>query len=156
MPVSKTALRWITVIVVFLAIVAFAALFGAAIAQVWTAAAGKPPQYSQPYLYVATALAALVGGIFAVAFGVKTPDPKTNLSTQQLNVHTLASAPGQPPMVSIAVGTLYLIVYLALGIAALVSWVIHPSEISDLVKNLGSTFLGLALPIVRAFFDTGS
>ena len=42
-----------------------------AIVQVWQADPNKPPQYSEPYLYVATGLAALVGGIFAVAFGVK-------------------------------------------------------------------------------------
>jgi len=151
MQASSGVVLAIKVIIVFLAVAAFAVLFGIAIAQVWSAQAGKPPQYSQSYLYVATGLAALIGGIFAAAFGLKTQDPKTpNMPAQQLNFRTLASVSGTAGVI---LGAVYLVVYLVVGIGALVTWVIHPNEISDLVKNLGTTFLGLALPIVAAYFQ---
>jgi hypothetical protein len=147
-------LQWIRVGLVFLAVTAFAALFAAAITQVWQASNGKPPQYTEPYLYVATGLAALVGGIFAVAFGVK--QATTDSKSQSLvghNLRALGSLPNVPPNAATVLGGIYAFAYVALGIAAMTTWVLHPNEISDLVKNLGTTFLGLATPIVAAFFQ---
>jgi hypothetical protein len=144
--------QWIRVGLVFLAIAAFAVLFTMAIVQVWQATPGKPPQYSDPYLYVATGLAALVGGIFAVAFGVK----KTSGGPSTTNFTTLGSLPSGPVSAAAILGGIYALVYVAVGVAALATWVLKPDEVSDLVKNLGTTFLGLALPIVAAFFQPPS
>jgi hypothetical protein len=139
---------------VFLTIVGFAVLFATAVTQVWQAAPGKPPQYSEPYLYVATGLAALVGGIFAVAFGIK--QVQAGQPPQSMvghNFSTLGSIPNVPPTATTILGGIYALAYVALGVAALTTWVLHPNEVSDLVKNLGTTFLGLALPIVGAFLQ---
>ena len=156
MPGSDPIVQWIRVGLVFLAIVGFALLFGAAIVAVWGAGSGKPPQYSEPYLYVATGLAALVGGIFAVAFGLKKQMGATSRSGFSGNFSSLGAVPNVPPEVASVLGGVYAVVYVAVGIAAVATWVIHPNEISDLVKNLGTTFLGLALPIIAAFFQPAS
>jgi hypothetical protein len=134
------------------AIVAFAIMFGVGIADVWDAADGVPPTQSDAFLYVATAIAALVGGIVAVGFGVELPDNNANanrLTVSTTGLGTLAIPANAPRAV---IGSIYAIVYLILGAAALITWVTQPEETSALVKNLGTTFLGLAVPIVAAFF----
>jgi hypothetical protein len=187
MTISDPLIQWIRVALVFLALGAFAVLFADAILLVWTAPSGKPPQYNDPYLYVATGLAALVGGIFAVAFGAKTSraavapagsgaatagnpapaapsmptvttsgTPRTMSALAGSNFGNLGSVPALTDSMQTILGAVYSLVYVLVGIAALATWVIHPNEISDLVKNLGTTFLGLALPIVTAFFRSSS
>jgi len=37
------------------------------------------------------------------------------------------------------------------GIAALVTWIFRTAVTPDIVKNLATTFLGLAVPIVATF-----
>lgn len=160
MTISDPLIQWIRVGLVFLALMAFAVLFGAAITQVWTAHHGRPPEYGDPYLYVATGLAALVGGIFAVAFGAKssTSTPPTTMAPAIVgsNLSNLGSVPALTESTQTILGAVYALVYVLVGVAALTTWVFHPNEISDLVKNLGTTFLGLALPIVAAFFRSPS
>ncbi len=51
-------------------------------------------------------------------------------------------------------GAVYVIVYVALGLASIATLLAHPHELSDLVKNLATTLLGLALPIAGASFST--
>ncbi len=154
MPVTDPILQWTRVGLVFLTIVGFAVLFAMAVTQVWQAAPGKPPQYSEPYLYVATGLAALVGGIFAVAFGVKQQQAgQPSQSMVGHNLSNLGSLPSVAPTPATVLGAVYAFAYVAIGIAALTTWVLHPNEVSDLVKNLATTFLGLALPIVGAFLQ---
>ena len=160
MTISDPLIQWIRVGLVFLALVAFAVLFGAAISQVWTAHHGRPPLYADPYLYVATGLAALVGGIFAVAFGAKssssTPSGTVMPTMVGTNLGNLGSVPALTESMQTILGAVYALVYVLVGVGALTTWVFHPNEISDLVKNLGTTFLGLALPIVAAFFRSPS
>jgi hypothetical protein len=144
--------QWTRVGLVFLAIAAFTVLFAMAILQVWQAPSGKPPEYGEPYLYVATGLAALVGGIFAVAFGVK----KASGGLGGPNFTTLGSLPNVPEAAAAILGGVYALAYVAVGVAALATWVLRPDETSDLLKNLATTFLGLALPIVSAFFQPPS
>jgi hypothetical protein len=69
----------LTLFMVVAAILAFAGMFGLGFYQTWNSPPDTTPKYSEPFLYVAIALAALVGGIVAVGFGQK---PPTNLSAQ--------------------------------------------------------------------------
>ena len=52
-------------------------------------------------------------------------------------------------------GSVYAMVYFIWGIAAVVTWIFFTAVTPDLVKNLATTFLGLALPIVTAFMRGG-
>jgi hypothetical protein len=70
-------IRPISALLSILALAAFAWLYGGAIKHTLEARTEKPPQFYQPtpnVVYVATALAGLVGGFVASAFGQKLPD----------------------------------------------------------------------------------
>lgn len=149
--IPQPVIQLLSAALAFIAIVAFAIMFGAGITQVWTASAGSPARYDQVFLYVATGIGTFVGGVVAVAFGVK-PQP----SNQPMVIRKLTTL-GSVPFVSSSLrpflGGLYAVVYFAFGVVALATVLIHPGESSDLVKNLAFTFFGLALPIAAAFFN---
>jgi len=153
--IPDIVLRALAALLAVVAGVGFAFMFGDAISDVWAATDGQPPRQTESYLYVATTVAALVGGIVAVGFGV--PGPANGdgggrnalLATNVTGVGSLVLAGLGPAAV---IGSLYAIVYILWGLAALVTWMMMPDQTSDLVKNLATTFLGLALPIVSGFF----
>ena len=133
-----TALKIITVVIAFVMISFFAGLFGWGILQTWRAKGGNPPSYSDAFVYVATALAALIGGIVAVAFGQS--ETKDLVITDWVTVLTV----------------IYAITYIVLGVLSLATWVLRTQVTPSLLKNLATTFLGLAIPIVATFFRNNS
>jgi hypothetical protein len=154
----------IRALVAFLAlgsIIAFAVIFGVGIGDVVSAKNGTPPNPNDAFLYVATALATLVGGIVAVGFGVPMPTPQKdesgpgrpagNPSLVSQSIDGLGSLAVPLTAVRQVIGALYAIVYMSFGVAAGVVWLANSEETSDLVKNLATTFLGLVIPIVAAY-----
>jgi hypothetical protein len=146
-------IQWLSAGLAFAAIVAFALLFSVGIVQVWIATSGSPPHYDQPFLDLATGIGTFVGGVVAVAFGIK-PTSQPNQSMLRRNLASLGAVPFVPTDLRPFLGGLYAVVYVALGIAAVATWIVHPNESSDLVKNFAVTFVGLALPIIGAYFRT--
>ena len=146
-------IEWLSAVMAAAAIVAFAVIFTLGVIQVWSAPSGMPPRYEEPFLGFATAIGAFVGGIVAVAFGVK-PAPQPNQTILVQNLSSLGGVPNVRDEIRPVLGAIYAIVYVALGLAAVVTLLAHPHELSDLIKNLATTFLGLALPIAGAFFST--
>lgn len=130
------------------AILGFAVMFVIDIYRIWSAPAGQTPVDNQAFLYVATALAALIGGFVAVSFGVKPPSSGSLITR---NVQSLGRLLLVGPVELI--GSAYLVIYLALAVAAIVTWVGRPSETTALVKNLALTFVGLLIPIVSAYLQ---
>jgi hypothetical protein len=135
--------------IALVAIVAFAWMFGYGMYKVWNKIASPD---NEPYLYVATSLATLVGGIVAVGFGQPPPKPSGSLPKDSFaGLGKLAL--GQKDLNWAAIlGGIYAVVYVVFGIAAIATWVIEPNSITPLIKNQATTFLGMALPIVAAFF----
>jgi hypothetical protein len=135
-------------------ILAFAGMFGRGIYKVWTKST-KPD--SDAFVYVATALAALVGGIVAVGFGQKPPPSGVNFAAQTSLVALGALV---SPLTALnwaeILGAAYATVYVLFGLAAIVTWTMGPNSVPTppLVKNLATTFLGMAIPIISAFFST--
>jgi len=89
-----------------------------------------------------------------VAFGQKPPGhvPDLLASNAQALGAFLISAHRDSATV---LGGAYAIVYVLFGIAAIVTWVAGPATPTPpLIKNLATTFLGMALPIIAAFFHT--
>jgi hypothetical protein len=74
-PLPHSVVAFLKGFVVFAALVAFASMFGVGIYKTWTTASDHPPVFNEPFLYIATILAALIGGIVAVGFGQKPPVP---------------------------------------------------------------------------------
>lgn len=150
--VPRPVIEWLSAAIAAAAIVAFAVMFGIGVIQVWSAPTGTPPHYDEPFLGFATAIGAFVGGVVAVAFGIK-PPPQPNQTILVRNLGSLGGMPLAQNEVRPILGAIYAIVYVAVGLLAVVTLAAHPHELSDLVKNLATTFLGLALPIAGAFFS---
>jgi hypothetical protein len=154
----EASARVLTAIVVLLVLIGFAVLFGIAITQVWLS--NSMPTYNPGFLYVATGAATLVGGVMAVAFNVRPP------GSSSVRAPDGQPGPGGPAPLSVVLrvvhavadqmpgilATIYVAMYLAVGVAAIVTWVGRPDVTSDLVKNLATTFIGLVLPITGSFF----
>jgi len=139
----------VSITIVILTGLAFAAIFVWAIVQTWASAPGMTPKTSDSFSYVSTALAALVGGIVAVGFGLKQP-PTNPPSAGRL----ARSLDGLSRLgVSQVLLILYVLLYFACGFGALVTWVLRTPETPELVKNLAVTFLGMLIAIVGAFFS---
>jgi H+/Cl- antiporter ClcA len=115
----------------------FAALFVYPIYGAWHE---HPPVYNEPVSYVASTMAVLVGGIVAAAFGVQLPQ-------------RISRARGTTVKSAVAVLTvIYVIVYVLFGVAALITWTVNTNTTPTFVKNLGTSFLALLIPIVGTFF----
>jgi hypothetical protein len=142
----------LTVLIAIAVILAFLVMFGWGIYKVWVK---KSTQDSEAFVYVATALAALVGGIVAVGFNQPLTTPATGFFSSHFG------ALGSFLMLQshwnwkAALGGTYAIVYVLLGITAVVTWVAGPTNpMPPLIKNLATTFLGLVVPIISSFFTT--
>jgi hypothetical protein len=151
------------VVISLSALAGFVALFGSAIWETWRA--DQKPQHSENYLYLATALAGLVGGIVATGFGQRPPElpPASPGSVDNVsragviffdNIVDLGYfvTAGMQLARPEILGSIYAGLYILLGLASIVTWVKKQSVASDLVRNLASVTIGLFLPIVSSFF----
>lgn len=116
------------------------------IVQTIDAPAGNPPEYGNAFTFVASAVTAFVGGIFAAIFGVEVPTRER-----------LARAGGLLVPLGIdwevALAFLYVLTYMVVGFAAVVVWVANEAEAPTLLVSLASTAVGLSLAIGRGFFE---
>jgi hypothetical protein len=163
------------------ALVAFVWLSLDALKDVIDADSGVVPSYNDWALYWLTALAALVGGVTAVAFGQSppplpappepnpnpdavpgpppSPEPASTLTFTSLssaNLSALARSVSFGKISVAIVGMLYILLYLGFGVAACFVWGANFDEVSQPVKNLALTFAGMALPIAQGFFSIPS
>lgn len=145
MPTPLIPSKVLSVIVAILALVAVLA-YGVvgviSIVDVFRATSG-PPVPGEPVTYVFTALSGLVGGIVAAAFGVSPPSRKldglANVSTGGLQAVQW-------------IGLAYVLIYLIVGVGAIVAWMMCGDLTSDLVKNLAVVTIGMVIPIVAGYF----
>ncbi len=72
----------------------------------------------------------------AVAFGVDPPKPERHLAT--IKDWILGA---------------YVVVYLVVGLVAIMTRVVHDTCAPDLVKNVASAVLGMSIPIVVMYFQ---
>lgn len=85
-----------------------------------------------------------MGGIVATAFGVSAPSQKVATLS---NVSTAGASERQ------WIEGAYVLVYFLVGVAAVVTWVVNSDVASVVVKNLASTFVGMAIPVVAGYFS---
>lgn len=146
----------LTVVIVVMTLIGFAWMLGTSIFLVWHApSGGPPPEQGEAFTYVATGIAALVGGIATVGFGVK---PGSSSSGQ--GVYSFLTSLGSviAPSGSIKTQTilagLYGGMYVVFGMLAIFTWISRPRATVTVVKNLATTFFGMALTIVTTFFSS--
>jgi hypothetical protein len=94
-------------------------------------------EVTDPRTYVATAVAALVGGVAAVYLGVQAKE----------EAEAIASAWTWADGIRLA----YVVIYALFGAAAIVAWVRNRDGTPLSVKNLAVTFIGLMMPAVGGF-----
>jgi hypothetical protein len=97
-----------------------------------------PPadEAADPKTFLATAVAALVGGVAAAFLGVELPRKK--FVAEDWTFPDLVRA-------------VYVIVYIIFGAAAVVAWIKHGNSTEILIRNLAVTFIGLVTPAVGAY-----
>lgn len=144
----------LTVLIAALVVGGFGVVFGWGMIATWLAT-DKPPVFSEPYLYVSTALAGLIGGIVALGFGQPPPNPRSTPRPDRLT-RSMAGLgrmvlPGQREDWQRIMASAYAVVYIVWGVAAIVTWVVKSPVTPPLVKNLASVSFGLFLPITQAF-----
>ena len=154
-PPPNPAIVYLSSVIVFVVIASFAFIFGTEIWHSW-----KPPvpDWILALHNPLNALAALVGGIVAVAFAVK-PRLDTARSLHLLSKRNSVSlgqfiAPVGKEELKAVLGTIYAVVYVVLGFAAIGTWAfLGSTETPADVKSLATTFAGMITPIVMAFFS---
>ena len=144
----------VTLVAALFFILAFAYLFGSAMLLTLNAAA-KPPDFGEPYIYVATVLAGLVGGVVAVSFGQKPPPGRTSRGDRvAVGLERLGDLvfPAQPKQWQELMAGIYAAIYLLWGAAALIVWFSKGNTLTpELVRNFALIWLGLFVAVVRGF-----
>ena len=146
-------------ILAFATIVAFVGIFGLGVFQTWVAPSGQPPPYSQAFLYVATLLAALVGGTVLVGLG-ESPKPQPPIQMGKPNLrqrlatllHGLFGFLRGYENWQLILQVVFAGAYVLMGLLAVGTWMFRTEETADLLKNLATSFMGLAVSIVPGLF----
>jgi hypothetical protein len=120
------------------------------------------PENNPALLYLASALTGLVGGIVAAAFGVKTkgdgmesmstggtPTPSGKLKIQRIGEFAMGA---NEEKLKERLGNLYAWAYILIGVASIVIWAVLDAEATQSVTTNATTFIGMMLAIVSAFF----
>jgi hypothetical protein len=156
-PQPNPAIPYLAAVIVFVVIVAFFYLFGT---EIWHTCKPPMPPWILGLHNLLNFLATLVGGIVAVAFAIKPPQKlgavRQLRSLAKANLISLGqfAAPVGTEKLKTFLGAVYAIVYVALGFAAIATWVYFGSTRTPPdVKSLATTFGGMITPIVMAFFS---
>jgi hypothetical protein len=113
-------------------------------------------------MYITSGLTGLVGGIVATAFGVKeTNNTPPNAAPANQKLRRLSSYVFTPTPVDDAgvnnnnglYGTLYSLAYIVVGTASAVIWIILGKDTIPSVAFMATTFFGMLIPIVAAYFN---
>lgn len=149
-------------------IAAFTFMYMRAIYLVWSSS--EKVVFTPAYVYVATILAGLVGGVAAMIFNEELPDdpaavprpgpPGVAVATPSDTGPTAAATAlvravtpqdGHNRLFSY-VSAAYVIVYFLTGCAAIATWVKADENTPDLIRNLAFISIGLFVAIARTFF----
>jgi len=164
---SQTSRRFLAGLVAILAIAGFGFLYGYGIVLCCIAPTGTTPSFNPEYVYVATALAGLVGGVVAMTFNEKLPDAPPQATRQAGATGPTPSASGfRAGLTAIKntftegkidvlafISTAYVIVYFFVSFFAIAIWIKRSDHTPDLIKNLALIGIGLFLAIARSFFN---
>lgn len=161
MTINPTVRLMLTILITILIIGGFAAVSIWGLVLTWQSQ-DQPATFSDQYVYIATALAGLVGGLVAAGFGQRLPESDAS-----------RAAAGEPPQGRMAsrvaglgrvvfptdkktwqqiVASIYAIVYILVGVATIITWAMKGDACPLLVKNMATVSFGLFLAIARGFF----
>jgi hypothetical protein len=114
------------------------------------------PKTNPALMYLASALTGLVGGIVAAAFGVKTnpDDASASASSGKIKMQRVGefAMGANEEKLKEKLGTLYAWAYILVGTASIVIWAILSTDATQSITTNATTFIGMMLAIVSAFF----
>ena len=122
-----------------LVLLLFVVGFGWDAYRVWTSSSTPPDNPALTQVW--TGVAALVGGITAVLLGV-----------EHVRLQLATCSPMDKSFFQYAFSLSYCLV----GISAVVTWLLRTSQVTALVRNAATTFLGLAIPVVASYMNYAS
>ncbi|AYQ27631.1 MULTISPECIES: hypothetical protein [unclassified Polaromonas] len=143
----------------------FVALYTVAIWQCWIAAEPSKLRFSSEFVYAATGLAGLVGGIVAMSFNEQLPVTPDAVKSAEERSLVVASETGLKAGKKAAIeafdattndvlhniNAAYAIAYFITGGTAIVTWLSFSKDTPDLIRNLALIVFGLVLAIAKAF-----
>ncbi len=150
---EKPVFFYIRALLSLAGLLGFMYLYGRAMVEV-VRAAGTAPVYSDAFLYVATALAGLVGGVAAASLG-QGYGARFSLR-RRLTTLGRWLAPFQTEDLQNGLAVAYTVIYILYGFAAIIVWV-SASEITtgvELVRDLALIFIGLLLATAQSFLGS--
>lgn len=112
-------------------LLAFAGIFIQEALLIWKKQ--KPPE-NDTKTYIWTAISVLVGSVTAFAMGVEYREHPVLLGITTVEWRAI-----------------YASLYTATGLVAVLTWAIRTEWTSTLMKNLATTFLGIAVPVVSTW-----
>ena len=117
------------------------------------------PVLNSALMNISSALTGLVGGIVAAAFGVK-PDSgngpqrasKKQIKFRRVGEFITFSNDSKNPDKKEKLGNLYSWIYIIVGLSCLVVWIMLDTNATQSITNTGTTFIGMVLAIIGAYF----
>lgn len=119
----------VRVVIAGAVLLTFVAVF---LQEAWNIWSRREPRENEARTYVWTAISVLLGSVTAFSLGVDYPEVKI-----------LANVGGPEKWRSV-----YAVAYTVVGLAAVVTWFYRTQWSTVLMKNLATTFLGIAIPVV--------
>lgn len=106
----------------------------------------------KPIFYLFNTLSGLVGGIFALAFGLPSPSSSEGLDRTAKKIHSLSNMMTSDEK-SEKLGYFYALSYIIIGIAAIVIWIVKSDEaVCNHIVTISQVFLGMMVAIVTGYF----
>jgi hypothetical protein len=153
-------------LILYTAVLAFAALYTYFIVEIFAARAGSPPSFNATLVDAAAALAGVLGSAFALAVGVTTDTSETNTalhaaltarqpSRKQKAATRLRSLLSITPSNAQAVSwpkTLGIWAYALVGSAVAITYVTHQNETPSSIKALAVAFGGYVIALVTTAY----
>lgn len=147
---SKTALVYMRAGLALVALLGFIYLYGRAMIDTVRSA---QPAYSDAYIYLATTLAGLVGGVGATGLGQNAYAMRANRARSVWSGLGQWLAPFSTETLQETLAMAYTVVYTIFGIAALVVWAAAKPDqpVLPMIRDLGLIFLGLVVATAQSF-----
>lgn len=131
------------------AVLAFFVVWVILLAEVWSAAEGKPPELDDLLVGAGAGLAGAIGAGFALAMGLEKKKP----DDQSLAVGATALPRFDPGKARSWILTVGIYGYAAVSAGALVTWLVNRDETPKEIQALAVGFAGYVLSLVTSAFS---
>jgi len=154
-------IRWLTFLLSVVALIGFIVVYYKLLSTRWTESLQPKPNFE----FLASALAGLVGGIVAAAFGQKLPNPPGKALghppagmrlAMKLNAFGKFVSPTDKDLPRQVLAAAYAVIYIGLSVWAIIVWARDIPYTPKLTNNLAVVSIGLFIAIITAYLNNDS